>query len=48
MKNLDPLALAFFGSALAVLVGLLIYVFVFKTPEPAQPARAFDFGEAVR
>jgi hypothetical protein len=38
----DPLALAFFGAALAVLAGLLIYVFFFKTPEPATPVRAFD------
>jgi hypothetical protein len=41
----DPLALAFFGAALAVLAGLLLYVFVFKTPEPAterSPVRAFD------
>jgi len=39
----DPLALAFFGAALAVLAGLLLYVFVFKTPEPATertPVRA--------
>ena len=39
----DPLALAFFGAALAVLAGLLLYVLVFKTPEPAPPVRAFDF-----
>jgi hypothetical protein len=42
----DPLALAFFGAALAVLAGLLLYVFFFKTPEPAStgsPVRAFDF-----
>jgi hypothetical protein len=39
----DPLALAFFGAALAVLAGLLIYVFFFKTPEPASPVRALDF-----
>ncbi len=38
----DPLALAFFGAALAVLAGLLLYVFFFKTPEPATPVRAFD------
>ena len=38
----DPLALAFFGAALAVLAGLLVYVFFFKTPEPATPVRAFD------
>jgi hypothetical protein len=39
----DPLALAFFGAALAVLAGLLTYVFFFKTPEPASPVRALDF-----
>jgi hypothetical protein len=39
----DPLALAFFGAALAALAGLLIYVFFFKAPEPATPVRAFDF-----
>jgi len=45
----DPLALAFFGAALAVLAGLLLYVFVFKTPEPklaasaGSPVRAFAF-----
>ena len=44
----DPLALAFFGAALAVLAGLLLYVFFFKTPEPASPGRAFDFVERAR
>jgi hypothetical protein len=44
----DPLALAFFGAALAVLAGLLLYVFVFKAPDPATPDRAFDFGEVLR
>ena len=44
----DPLALAFFGAALAVLAGLLFYVLVFKTPEPATPARAFSFVESLR
>jgi hypothetical protein len=44
----DPLALAVFGAALAVLAGLLLYVFVFKTPEPATPLRAFDFAAEVR
>lgn len=44
MKPRDPLALAVFGAALALLAGLLVYVFFFlKTPEPAQPVRAFDF-----
>jgi hypothetical protein len=44
----DPLALAFFGAALAVLAGLLLYVFFLKTPEPATPDRAFSFVEALR
>ena len=48
MRKLDPLALAFFGAAIALLAGLLLYVFAFKTPEPATPARAFDFVETVR
>ena len=52
----DPLALAFFGAALAVLAGLLLYVFVFKTPDPVRadsvdsagiPARAFAFLQAL-
>ncbi len=44
MKPQDPLALAVFGAALALLAGLLLYVFFFlKTPESAQPVRAFDF-----
>jgi hypothetical protein len=47
----DPLALAFIGAALAVLAGLLLYVFVFKTPDPASagsPGRAFDFVGVLR
>ena len=48
MKKLDPLALAFFGAAIALLAGLLLYVVVFKTPEPATPARAFDFVDTLR
>ncbi len=47
-RQQDPLALAFFGAAIALLAGLLLYVFVFKTPEPAAPARAFDVAEALR
>ena len=39
-RQQDPLALAFFGVALALLAGLLLYVLVFKAPEPATPARA--------
>jgi hypothetical protein len=37
-RQLDPLALAFFGAAIALLAGLLLYVFVFKSPEPTAPA----------
>jgi len=48
VKEQDPLALAFFGAALALLAGLLLYVLVFKAPEPATPARAFDFVQEVR
>ncbi len=51
MKSQDPLALAVFGAALALLAGLLLYVFFFKTPEPARsdsPARAFDLVELLR
>jgi len=40
VKKLDPLALAFFGAALALLAGLLLYVLVFKAPEKAAPAPA--------
>ncbi len=46
--RLDPLALAFFGAALALLAGLLLYVFFFKAPEPATPARSFDVVDQVR
>jgi hypothetical protein len=35
----DPLALAVFGAALALLAGLLLYVLVFRAPEPAAPAQ---------
>lgn len=47
----DPLALAVFGAALALLAGLLIYVAFFVTPEPATPAGASgtsDVLDAVR
>ena len=47
-RRQDPLALAFFGVALALLAGLLLYVLVFKTPESAPAARAFDIGGEVR
>jgi hypothetical protein len=40
VKKLDPLALIFFGAALALLAGLLLYVLVLKTPEKAVPAQA--------
>ena len=48
MTQKDPLALAVFGAALALLAGLLLYVVFFMTPEPATTARAFDFAEVVR
>lgn len=32
----------------ALLAGLLLYVFVFKAPEPATPSRAFDLAGEVR
>jgi hypothetical protein len=48
VKQQDPLALVIFGAALALLAGLLLYVFVFRTPEPAKPAQAFDVVEALR
>lgn len=47
-RQQDPLALAFFGAALALLAGLLLYVIFFKAPEPATPDRAFDVVEALR
>ena len=40
MKQQDPLALAFFGAAIALLAGLLLYVLVFKAPEPETSAQA--------
>lgn len=48
MKQQDPLALAVFGAALALLAGLLSYVFFLKTSEPEVPARSFDLAEALR
>jgi hypothetical protein len=44
----DPLALALFGAALALLAGLLIYVFVVKAPEPAQPSGTAEFLKQAR
>jgi hypothetical protein len=38
----DPLALAFFGGALALLAALLLYVGFFKKPEPAAPAGTLE------
>ena len=43
MTQKDPLALAVFGAALALLAGLLVYVIFFKTPEPTTPVRTFEF-----
>jgi len=40
VNSKDPLALAVFGAALALLAGLLLYVLFFVTPEPAAPAGA--------
>ena len=48
MKQQDPLALAVFGAALALLAGLLLYVFFSETPAPATPARTFDLVGEVR
>jgi len=48
VKQQDPLALAFFGAAAALLAGLLLYVFVFKEPDSPAPARTFDLVGEVR
>jgi hypothetical protein len=42
----DPLALAVFGAALALLAGLLVYVFFFKAPEQASAAPTAILEEA--
>jgi len=47
-RQQDPLALAFFGAALVLLAGLLAYLFFFKAPEPATPARTVDLVGEVR
>lgn len=47
-RQQDPLSLAVFGAALALLAGLLAYVFFFRAPEPATSARALDVVEALR
>jgi hypothetical protein len=44
----DPLALAFFGAALALLLALLLYVFVLRKPEPAPAAGAPGTIESLR
>ena len=38
MKRLDPLALVFFGAAVALLAGLVLYVLFLRQPEPTAPA----------
>lgn len=38
----DPLALAFFGAALALLAALLLYVGFFKKPEPTPPSGTLE------
>ena len=45
--------MAFFGAAIVLLAGLLLYVFVFRAPEPktrepATPARSFDLVGELR
>jgi hypothetical protein len=44
----DPLALAFFGAALALLAALLLYLFAFRKPEPAPPDGAPGTLELLR
>ena len=46
-RQQDPLALAFFGAALALLAGLLFYVLAVKSPEPvaARPAVPRDSSQ---
>jgi hypothetical protein len=44
----DPLALALFGAALALLAGLLFYVFFVKAPEPAPPSGTAEFLKQAR
>ena len=44
----DPLALAFFGAALALLAGLLLYLLLFKKPEAAAPAGTPGTLESLR
>jgi hypothetical protein len=44
----DPLALAIFGAALALLAGLVMYVAFFRAPEPAASAGTSDLLEQAR
>ena len=44
----DPLALAFIGAAIALLAGMLFYVFVIRTPEPVPPGGAPGTLESLR
>lgn len=44
----DPLALAVFGAALALLAGLLLYMVFFKAPEPAPPSSTTEILEQAR
>jgi hypothetical protein len=44
----DPLALAVFGVALALLAGLLFYMFFFRAPEPPPAAETTAFLEKAR
>lgn len=48
MRQQDPLALAILGAAVALLAGLLLYVFFFKAPEPVAPGGTVDIVDAVR
>jgi hypothetical protein len=44
----DPLALAFFGAALALLAGLLVYVFFLKSPEPVPAKGTAEVVDGLR
>lgn len=53
MKGQDPLALVIFGAALALLLGLVLYVFFVKTPQPAPAGpglveKARNFADELR
>lgn len=47
-RSQDPLALAFFGAALVLLAALLLYVFFFRSPEPAPAKGTADVVEGLR